>query len=153
MKLKMILSEKKTAGEVFSIPSDAPLREAATMFCVNKAGSLLVTDPDDMPVHYIGIITEHDIVKKVSEEVTISDLTVADTMRKDLIIATTEDDVDYIMKVMTRHKIHHVPILEKSKIVGVISMGDIMRSKSEADAIQIHYLSEYTSGTYGNKEF
>ncbi len=153
MKIKMILSEKKTAGEVFTIASDASLREAAHKFCENGAGSLVVVDPDDEPMRYVGIITEHDLVKMAATEAVLKDLTVADAMVKNMIVATAEDDVDYLMKVMVRHKIHHIPILEKSKIIGVVSVSDILRSKLEADEIQIRYFSDYMSGTYDNKVF
>lgn len=149
MKLAKILAEKEKKG-LITISADATLREAARKLCEHKIGSLLVTDPAD-PTKYVGIITERDILKNCccEERCNITGK-VSEIMTKNMIVATSQDNVEYVINVMTRHHIRHLPVIHEHKIVGMISMTDIIHALHQEDEIKIHYLSDFGGGTYGN---
>jgi CBS domain-containing protein len=152
MKLKKILSEKAGKHGVCSIRATATIKEVVVKLVENNVGCLLVTDPGN-PERYIGIVTEADIIKKCATDDNFREVKVQEIMVKEMIVATGEDEVDYIVKVMKRHKIHHIPVIEKGKICGIISITDIIGSLHEEDEIKIHYLSDYMGGTYGSNVF
>ncbi len=152
MKLKKILSEKEKNHGVCSVRANATIKEAAEKLVEHNVGCLLVTDPGN-PEKYIGIVAQTDIIKKCAADDNFREVKVQEVMVKDMIVATGEDEVDYIVKVMNRHKIHHIPVIEKGKIRGIISITDIIGSLYEEDEIKIHYLSDYMGGTYGSNVF
>jgi CBS domain-containing protein len=152
MKLKKILSEKAKNHGVSSIRATATIKEAAEKMTGNNVGCLLVTDPGN-PEKYVGIVAQTDIIKKCATDDDFRGVKVQDIMVKEMIVATGEDEVEYIVKVMNRHNIHHIPVIEKGKICGLISITDIIGSLHEEDEIKIHYLSDYMGGTYGSNVF
>ena len=152
MKLKKILSEKAGNHGIFSVRATATIKEAAEKLAELNVGCLLVTDPGN-PEKYVGIVAQTDIIKKCATDDNFRDVKVQEIMVKDMVVATGEDEVDYIVKVMKRHKIHHIPVIEKGKICGLISITDIIGSLHEEDEIKIHYLSDYMGGTYGSNVF
>ncbi len=152
MKLGKILSEKKQKT-IFSVPSDASLRDAAKKLCEHSVGALMVTDPAD-PSEFVGIVSERDIIRRCcSEDRCNSADNVGAIMTKDIIVATSEDNVDYVISVMARHKIRHLPVIHEHKIAGIISMGDIVSSIRKEDEIRIRHLSDFSGGTYGSSIF
>lgn len=152
MKLKKILAEKKKE-EVYTIASDSAVKEAAKILSEHHIGALLVTDSQSPSINYIGIISEHDIIRQCCCDKNLDNVKVGEIMTRDMIVATVEDDVEYVMKIMSRHHIRHIPIIEDSQIAGLLSMSDIVESLYEEDEIHIRYLSDYMGGTYGNKVF
>ncbi|HBC88196.1 MAG TPA: hypothetical protein DCZ94_14695 [Lentisphaeria bacterium] len=152
MKLKKILAEKSKNNKVYSIRATANLKEATQKLNEHNVGCLLVTDPGN-PEKYIGIIAQTDIIRKCATDEDFREVKVEQAMVKELIVATGEDEVEYIMKVMHRHKIHHIPVIEKGKICGIISITDIIGSMHEEDEIKIRYLSDYMGGTYGSNVY
>ncbi len=98
----------------------------------------------------VGIITERDIVRKCftgSED--CSRYKVQDVMSSKVVIGKSEDELDYAMSVMKRERIRHLPIVDGTKVVGMISMRDLLGYKLEESTTQVQYLSEYISG-YGS---
>ncbi len=152
MKLKKILSEKARSNDIYSIKSNATLKDAVLKLVEFNVGCLLVTDPGN-PDKYVGIIAQTDIIRKCAEGADFSAVKVEDTMVKQMIVAMAEDELEYIVKVMNRHRIHHIPVIEKGKICGIISITDIVGSMYEEDEIKIRYLSDYMGGTYGSNVF
>ncbi|HCE42439.1 MAG TPA: hypothetical protein DET40_02695 [Lentisphaeria bacterium] len=152
MKLKKILAEKPRNNVIYSVKSTATLKDVVMKMVEHNVGCLLVTDPGN-PDKYVGIIAQTDIIRKCSEDGNFYETKVEDIMIKQLVVATGEDEVDYIVKVMKRHKIHHIPVIEKGKIAGIISITDIIGSMHEEDEIKIRYLSDYMGGTYGSNVY
>ncbi|OGV48586.1 MAG: hypothetical protein A2X49_05390 [Lentisphaerae bacterium GWF2_52_8] len=148
MKLSKVLSEKKNGNKLFTIGANASLKEAAKEFCEKNISCLLVVEEDSNPPKYVGILTERDVIKQSCvDTLPCGSVRVADIMSRRMIVARAEDDVKYLMAVMSRHNIHHLPIIENNEVSGIISMGDIIRSLHHEDEIRIHYLSDYASGT------
>ncbi len=152
MKLKKILSEKRRSNHVYSIRANASIKEAAEKMTEHNVGCLLVTDPGN-PEKFIGIIAQTDIIRKCATDENFREVEVHTVMTREMIVATGEDEVEYIVKVMNRHKIHHIPVIEKGRICGIISITDIVGSMHEEDEIKIRYLSDYMGGTYGSNVY
>lgn len=110
-------------------------------------GSLVVVDERFEPV---GIITERDIIRLVytKERDAWRGLAVQEVMTRKIIVGVPNDDVDYIMALMTMNRIRHVPIVEQGRLAGIVSIGDIVKSQLKDARAENHYLSEYIAGAY-----
>ncbi|TAN35876.1 MAG: CBS domain-containing protein [Verrucomicrobia bacterium] len=121
-------------------PQDTVLAAAARM-TERGVGALLVADAKGQPV---GIITERDLLRKVvSVNKSHPDLKVADIMSKMLWTVTPEQNIDECMKLMTERRIRHLPVVQHDKLLGLISIGDVVKHLlSEKDFI-INQLETY----------
>jgi CBS domain-containing protein len=144
MKAKDILAVK--GSRVITIHQDNFLMEAITLFFINKVGSLIVVDQyDDIK----GILAPNDILKAVYTDLDhIRQAKVSQYMSTNLIIAKLEDKIDYIQAIMTENRVRHIPILEKGKLQGIVSIGDIVKAQLKEMDVEIQYLKEYIEGKY-----
>ncbi len=141
MKVKDILKKKDTT--VHCISPRKTIKEAIHMLVEHNIGSLLVTDNEKT----VGIISERDILRVCNSDVTtVGSEPVESFMTKDVIIGTPDDDIDAVMSVMTEKKIRHLPILDGQKIVGMISIGDVVKSQLHESEHHVHYLRDYIMG-------
>lgn len=139
VKVKDILEKK--GSKVFTINSGSTVHEAVDMMNKNKIGALLVLDRKKK---LVGIITERDILHEVVKLTNSIDKTlVEDVMTKNLIIGVPEDEVQYLMGVMTENKIRHLPIMEREHIAGIISIGDVVQHLLEDVEFKNRYLEQY----------
>lgn len=139
VKVKDILEKK--GSKVFTINSSSTVHEAVDTMNKNKIGALLVLDRKKK---LVGIITERDILHEVVKLTNSIDKTlVEDVMTKNLIIGVPEDEVQYLMGVMTENKIRHLPIMEREHIAGIISIGDIVLHLLEDVEFKNRYLEQY----------
>ncbi len=139
MQVKDILRAKET--NVISIQPDVTVHTAMQTMITHHIGSLIVLDDQGQ---VIGIITERDILRECtarSEQVKTT--LVQQVMTKDLIISIPDDEVGYIMGVMTQNRIRHLPILDEGRLEGLISIGDVVKAQLEATEFENRYLREY----------
>ena len=144
MKVKEILAVK--GSRVITIHQDNTLLEAISIFFINKVGSLIVVDEHD---HIKGILAPNDILKAVHTDLdNIRQAKVNQFMSKELIVAKKEDDVDYLQAIMTENRVRHIPILEKGKLLGLVSIGDVVKAQIKKMDVENQYLKEYIEGKY-----
>ncbi|MGB8657364.1 MAG: CBS domain-containing protein [Candidatus Zixiibacteriota bacterium] len=144
MKVKDVLKEKGT--KVATIGSDRSILDAVKDLVEKNIGSLLVLDEKGA---ICGIITERDILKECDRRYeSLKQTKVQDVMTKDLIVASPEDDVDYVEDVMTQNRLRHVPIVSGKKLEGLISIGDIVKVQRGECNVENRYLKDYISGKY-----
>lgn len=144
MKAREILESK--GSRVVTCHEDNTLTDALAIFAANKIGSLLVVDSHD---DIRGIIAPRDILIVVLRNLDeISKLKVSEIMTKDLIVATMDDDVDYLQAIMTENRIRHVPILEGAELKGIISIGDAVKAQIKEKEVENRYLKDYIEGKY-----
>lgn len=93
----------------------------------------------------MGIITERDIVRKCFGKDS-GKIKVQDVMTRDVVIGKPEDELDYAIAAMKQARIRHIPIVEEKKVVGMISMRDLLGIRLEESITEIRYLSDYISG-------
>lgn len=144
MKVNEILIEKNR--QVITVLPEATLQQAMKLLISNKISSLPVNNNDD---ELIGIISDKDIFVSLYSDVThITKQTVADIMSTNLIVGVETDDLNYIAGLMTNNKIRHIPIVEGQKIIGMVSVGDLVKAQLTDIKIENRYLKNYITGEY-----
>lgn len=134
-----ILKEK--GKEVISINQEDSICDVLKLFTEKKIGSVIVKDNNDK---ITGIITEKDVLKCYRDTDKLKQLKIKDfmTSKEKLIIASHDDDIQYAMSMMTKHRIKHLPIFKDSQLFGIISIGDIIKAQLKQ--------SQHTVKTYLN---
>jgi CBS domain-containing protein len=139
--LSTILEEK--SGDVLQIDGGATVFEAITKMVEANVGSLLVTDDGEI----VGIMTERDYLRRVTlQGRTDKDTAVKEIMSSPLVVATPETSVDECMAMMTDRRIRHIPVVDGGEVVGVVSIGDLVKFRSKQQAFEIKYLTDYITG-------
>ncbi len=120
-----LLEGKGTA--VATITSDATVGSAVADLARHRVGALVVS-PDGR--HIEGIVSERDIVRHLSElQTDVLDQPVSSLMSRDVRVCSASDDVESIMNLMTEQRIRHVPVVEDGVLVGIVSIGDVVKSR------------------------
>jgi CBS domain-containing protein len=133
-----ILKDKER--ELLTIPSDASVYDAVKEMVEANVGSLLVTVDGRIE----GIVTERDYLRRVTlEGRTDQDTHVSEIMSSPLVVVTPSTSVDECMAVMTDRRIRHVPVVDEGDIVGLISIGDLVKFQSKQQSFKIQYLTDY----------
>jgi CBS domain-containing protein len=138
--LSEILDEK--GSDVLRIEADASVLEAVKQMVDANVGSLLVTDG----ARDIGIVTERDYLRRVAlAERNELGIAVREIISSPLIVATPRTSVDECMALMTDRRIRHVPVVDGAEVVGLVSIGDLVKFKSKLQSFELKYLTEYIS--------
>ena len=136
--LSEILSEK--SGDVIRIGGDATVYEAVLAMVEANVGALLVTEGDEIS----GIFTERDYLRRIAVEGRRSrDTSVREVMSSPVLIVNPGTTVDETMALMTDRRIRHAPVVEDGSLVGMISIGDLVKFISKKQSFQIQYLTDY----------
>lgn len=136
-RLAEILEEK--GGHVLEIDADATVLEAVQQMVAMNVGSLLVTVEGEVT----GIVTERDYLRRVTLEDRTEDAQVREIMSSPLVVATLETTIDECMALMTDRRIRHVPVVDEGNVVGLVSIGDLVKFKSKLQSFEIQFLNEY----------
>ncbi len=135
-----ILQEK--SGDVKKIDGDATVLDAVRAMVEANIGALLVTADGDIA----GIFTERDYLRRMAVEGRrAEDTLVRDVMTSPLVYVTPETSVDESMALMTDRRIRHLPVADGGAIVGMVSIGDLVKFQSKQQSFQIQYLTDYIS--------
>jgi CBS domain-containing protein len=137
-----ILGDK--GRDVLKIDAEASALDAVRQMVGANIGSLLVTDGDEVT----GIVTERDYLRLVAQKGPADDsVTVRDIMSSPLIVVSPETAIDECMAVMTDRRIRHLPVVADGEVVGIVSIGDVVKYRSKQQSFEIRYLTDYiTSG-------
>jgi signal-transduction protein with cAMP-binding, CBS, and nucleotidyltransferase domain len=136
-RLAEILDEK--GGGVLEIDAGSSVLEAVQLMVENNVGSLLVTVDGDVA----GIVTERDYLRRVTLEGRTEEAPVREIMSSPLVVATLETTVDECMAMMTDRRIRHIPVVDGEKVVGLVSIGDLVKFKSKLQSFEIQFLNDY----------
>jgi len=137
----------KTKGpEVITISEEKTIEDALKLLINNNIGVLLVLNND---AKITGILSERDIIKEVYKNPgNFLQTKVKDIMTRKIIFVESKDEIEYVESIMTGNHIRHVPVLENKVLVGLISIGDIVKSLLSEVKFQNKYLQDYISGNY-----
>lgn len=142
MKVKEILKQK--GPEVFTTSEEKTLDEAIKVMVNNKIGSLLVLNED---AKITGIVTERDVLRMThTNPDNFRTLPVKEMMTKNLLIVEPEDDLEYVEGVMTANRIRHLPVVKDHVLVGIISIGDLVKNQLSQIRHENKYLRDYIEG-------
>jgi CBS domain-containing protein len=140
-RLTEILEEKGRV--VLEIDAEASVLEAAEQMVEHNVGSLLVAERGKVA----GIVTERDYLRRVALEGRTDEALVREIMSAPLVVATIDTSIDECMALMTDRRIRHVPVVDGGEVVGLVSIGDLVKFKSKLQSFEIQFLNDYiTSG-------
>ncbi len=138
MTVNQILNRK--GREVYSIPSNITVYEALRVLGEKNVGAILVIEDNSLK----GILSERDYARKiVLKNKASKDTFVYEIMETDITTVRPSDNIDYCMEVMSEQRIRHLPVLENNKVVGIISIGDVVKSIIEIQKDTIEHLNTY----------
>jgi CBS domain-containing protein len=131
---------KGKAGTLLTIASDASVYDMVKQMVDANVGSLLVTVGGRIE----GIVTERDYLRRVTlEGRTDKETPVSEIMTSPLIVVTPDTPVDECMAIMTDRRIRHMPVVEDSEVVALVSIGDLVKFQSQQQDFKIQYLTDY----------
>lgn len=136
-----LLGEKGRA--VFGIPPEATVFDAISLMAERDVGAVIVLDGDRL----VGILSERDYARKVmlldrsSQETKVSEIMTAEVQTVSL-----DDSIDRCMEMMTEGRYRHLPVVEDDRVVGVISIGDVVKAVIERQQALIGDLERYIRG-------
>ena len=142
MKINSIMTTK-TPG-VISISPDQDLSAAITKLAEYNIGALIVIDGEG---DLVGIISERDVIRAFAREENALSLTVNDIMTKEVITGLLEDDVMSVAHTMTERRFRHLPIVDDDRLIGMISIGDVLKAqrdmyRGEIDTLETQLLAK-----------
>ncbi|MEJ2128528.1 MAG: CBS domain-containing protein [Woeseiaceae bacterium] len=142
MKLVKHLLDSK-GRHIIEIAPDASVFEAIKLMADKAVGSLLVLEDEKL----LGIVTERDYARKVILKGRSSDnCKVSEIMSTNVLTASSSQTVNQCMEVMTERRIRHLPVVEDNKVIGLISIGDLVQAIISHQQEEIQQLESYISG-------
>ncbi len=139
--VKNLLEAK--GDEVYSTRPQATVLEALQQMAAKGIGALVVLDGEAL----VGVISERDFVYEIAKTgVCIIDETVDQHMTKEVITIRPEDTIDECMGLMTVKRIRHLPVVEKGRLVGLVSIGDVVKGEISTREMTIEELENYIQG-------
>ena len=142
MNIQRILATK--GGNVFTIRPEQSIHEAIASLVQHNIGALVVIDEGRRPV---GIISERDIIRHLAKNENIFTKSVETIMTKNVITGLPQDDILSVANTMTEKRIRHLPVVEHGRLIGIVSIGDVVKTqrdqyKGEIDTLQTQILGE-----------
>jgi CBS domain-containing protein len=147
MRIRDILRQK--GGGVVTIEPGRTVQEAILRLNERGIGSLVVTGAGGQVV---GIMTERDVLVQCGErcirdpEQCKCPATVGDVMTTDLVTGSPDDEIGYVMAMMTKHRVRHLPVIEEGQLAGIVSIGDVVYSHLKSTEFQNQMLMDYIHG-------
>jgi CBS domain-containing protein len=136
--VRQLLASK--ASEIFAIGPDAPVIDAVRLMAEKGIGAVLVMDGPRLA----GILSERDYARKVVLEGRSSkDTPVREIMTTDVICVRPDDTTDACMQIVTDRRIRHLPVREGDEVVGVVSIGDLVKAVIEDQQLELDQLQRY----------
>ncbi len=129
--------------QVWSVQLDSTVFEALRVMAHKEIGALLVLDGETV----VGILSERDYARKIALEGRASRYTpVTDIMSRQVLSVSPRHTVHECMALMTTHKVRHLPVLEQGRVLGMISIGDLVKSIIAEQEFVIEQMTNYIAG-------
>ena len=116
----------KSSQDVVTIAPDATVRELIALLAEHNVGALVVSEDGE---RVSGIVSERDVVRHLHADEAVLDKAVRQIMTSDVRTCAAEDAVPELMQTMTEHRIRHVPVVADGRLTGIISIGDVVKSR------------------------
>lgn len=134
---------KDKGAEVWSVGPDDTVFDSLKVMADKGVGALLVMNGEKL----VGIVTERDYARKVILEGKSSrTATVAEVMTDQVLCVSPDQTVDECMALMTKKRARHLPVLEEEKVVGIVSIGDLVKAMINEQQVMIDQLQHYIAG-------
>ena len=131
----------RTKGEaVFTASPHETLQGAAVMLHSRRVGAMVVTENDQV----VGILSERDLVRLIAQEgAGCMNAPVSSIMSKDVVFADPKETIDALLERMTDRRIRHLPVVKDGRLVGIVSIGDLVKAKLAQAEAEAQHLKAY----------
>jgi len=141
MRIRDVLDRK--GREVVTVSPGGTVHEAMRVLVEHNIGAVIVREEESI----VGILTERDVLRLgATDPATLGTRSVSDAMTTDLVVGVAEDLVDYAAGIMTANRIRHLPIVDGGRLVGVVSIGDVVNALKQEKEVENRYLRDYIQG-------
>ncbi len=142
MKVRDLLDAK--GKDTVSIDVNSSVDDAIRAMNARKISAIMVTESGKT----VGIFTERDVVRCYISTAgkSFKEVAVRDTMVKDLIVAVPDEDIHEVSATMVEKNIRHLPVVENGRVIGMLSIRDIIQTQVTRLTTEIHYLKDYIAG-------
>jgi CBS domain-containing protein len=123
MNIAHVLARKGV--RVITIRPEQSIRQALVLLAENNIGAVVVVDETGRPV---GILSERDVVRTAARDERIFGRAVAELMTRDVVVGVPDDDVKTVGHTMTERRIRHLPVVDQGRLVGIVSIGDVVKA-------------------------
>lgn len=144
MRIHDVIKGKAQHQDVVTITPDATVRELIDLLAEHNVGALVVS-VDGRTV--AGIVSERDVVRRLHEDPHVLEAKVSAIMTDEVHTCTAKDLLDDMMTLMTQHRIRHVPVVEGETLTGIISIGDVVKSRMAELEFERDQLDHYVHQT------
>jgi CBS domain-containing protein len=126
MNIAHVLARKGV--RVVTIRPEQSIRQALALLAEHNIGALVAVDESARPV---GILSERDVVRAAARDEHVFGRAVSELMTRDVVVGVPEDDLKAVGRTMTERRIRHLPVVEKDKLVGIVSIGDVVNAQRD----------------------
>jgi len=126
MNIASLLAKK--SGAPITIRPEQTVRDALALLATHNIGALIVVNAAGTPV---GIVSERDIVREAARNEQVFGRAVSEIMTRDVITGVPEDDLASVANLMTEKRIRHLPVVTGGKLIGIISIGDVVKAQRD----------------------
>ncbi len=141
MKIRELLDKK--GRDVVTAPPYLPLQDVMRLLVKHNIGSVVIAE--DRVVQ--GILTERDILRLAAKDPNAMEgMKAEEVMTKDVIVGLPLDTVDYVMEIMTRNRIRHLPVVDDGWLEGILSIGDVVSAKRTVTEAENRHMRDYIQG-------
>jgi len=141
MKIRDLL--KKKGYEVVTVPPSLPLQDAMHLLVEHNIGSVVVAE--DRVV--LGILTERDVLRLAAKDpMVMGKLRVEEVMSADVIVGLPDDTLEYVMEIMSRNRIRHLPVVDEGWMEGILSIGDVVNALRTQTESENRHMRDYIQG-------
>ena len=143
MKIRDLLNEK--GYDVVTVPPSFPIQDAMRLLVEHNIGSVVVAQEKVVE----GILTERDILRLAAKNsASMASMKVEDVMTKEVVVALLDDSLDYVMEIMTKNRIRHLPIVDQGWMQGILSIGDVVNALRKKVEVENNYMRDYIRGVF-----
>lgn len=127
MKVRNILATK--GGRVITIAPDETVRAAVGLLVRHRIGAVVVTDAAGQ---LVGILSERDVMRAAADDEGTFDRAVGAVMTREVVVGMPQDDVMAVAHTMLEKRFRHLPIVDEGRLIGIISIGDVLKTQRDA---------------------
>jgi CBS domain-containing protein len=141
MNIATVLASK--GSKVITIQAEQTVRQAVGLLVEHNIGALVVVDGNRQPV---GILSERDIVRMAAQREQVFSEPVGALMTKNVVLGLPQDDLTSVAHTMTERRIRHLPVMEAGRLIGIVSIGDVVKAQRDRDQGEVETLQTQLLG-------
>ena len=135
---------RKKGSKTITTSKETKIVDIAHILAKEKIGAIIIIEKEKV----IGILSERDIVRAFTQKKSVRNTQVHELMTKNVITCSLEDNNEDLLTIMVTKKFRHLPVLEKNKLIGIVSIGDLVKDRTKRLKKEIDQLKTYVTKSY-----